>query len=194
MNHFTGRSPLNLPFYLHKSLTKMAHQVKAHPTKIAGRLSHHGLIQLIVQELMQRRNIAWTHFLFWNDFEIGLQPEEKGKSPSKKSTTPRSGKRKRRDTSLAPVDQPSSPSKNKQAKRNLDFSKKGKEIPTQRENILNLPYSDSEEERGEGADLAEQLTAEQEELPSPTPREKDEQREETSVSEPRSQRVRKLLE
>ena len=25
MNHFVGRSPLNLPFYLHKSLTKMAH-------------------------------------------------------------------------------------------------------------------------------------------------------------------------
>ena len=25
MNHFTGRCPLNLPFYLHKSLTKMAH-------------------------------------------------------------------------------------------------------------------------------------------------------------------------
>ena len=35
MNHFTGRIPLNLPFYLHKSLTKMAHQVKSHPTKIA---------------------------------------------------------------------------------------------------------------------------------------------------------------
>ena len=29
MNHFIGRSPLNLTFYLHKSLTKMAHQVKA---------------------------------------------------------------------------------------------------------------------------------------------------------------------
>ena len=29
MNHFIGRIPLNLPFYLHKSLTKMAHQVKA---------------------------------------------------------------------------------------------------------------------------------------------------------------------
>ena len=25
MNHFIGRIPLNLPFYLHKSLTKMAH-------------------------------------------------------------------------------------------------------------------------------------------------------------------------
>ena len=58
MSHFKGRIPLNLPFYLHKSLTKMAHQVKAQPTKIVGRLSHHGLIQLIVQELWQRRNIA----------------------------------------------------------------------------------------------------------------------------------------
>ena len=29
MNHVIGRILLNLPFYLHKSLTKMAHQVKA---------------------------------------------------------------------------------------------------------------------------------------------------------------------
>ena len=58
MNHFIGRIPLKLPFYLHKSLTKMSHQVKAQPSKITGRLSHHGLIQLIVQELLQRRNIA----------------------------------------------------------------------------------------------------------------------------------------
>ena len=104
MNHFTGRIPLNLPFYLHKSLTKMAHQVKAQPTEIVGRLSHHGLIQLIVQELLQRRNIAWTYFLFLNEFEAGLQPEDKGKSPSKKSTTLKSGKRKRRAISLVIVD------------------------------------------------------------------------------------------
>ena len=45
-------------------------------------------------------------FLFWNEIETSLQPEEKGKSPLKKSTTPRSGKRKRRAISLAPVDQP----------------------------------------------------------------------------------------
>ena len=29
MNHFIGRIPLNLPFYLHKILTKMEHRVKA---------------------------------------------------------------------------------------------------------------------------------------------------------------------
>ena len=71
----------------------------------------------------------------------------------KKSTTPRSGKRKIRDISPATVDQPYSPLKTNQTKRNLDFSEKGKEIPTQSENILNFPYSDSEEEREEGVDL-----------------------------------------
>ena len=28
MNHFTGKNPLNLPFYFHRSLGNMAHQVK----------------------------------------------------------------------------------------------------------------------------------------------------------------------
>ena len=53
MNHFIGKIPLNLPFYLHRSLAKMAHQVKAQPTNIVERLSHHGLIQLLIQELLK---------------------------------------------------------------------------------------------------------------------------------------------
>ena len=75
MNHFTGKIPVNFLFYLHMSLGKMAHQVKAQPTKIVGRLSHHGLIQLLIQELLKRRNMAWDYFLFWNGFETGLQQE-----------------------------------------------------------------------------------------------------------------------
>ena len=109
--------------------------------------------------------MAWTDFLFWNGFETCLQPKEKGKSPSKKSTAPRSGKRKRRAISPATVEQTSSPSKTKQAKRNLDFSEKGKEITTYSENILNLHYSDSEEEREEGVDLAKQVVAENQDEP-----------------------------
>ena len=101
MNHFTGKIPLNFPFYLHRSLGKMAHQVKAQPTKIAGRISHHGLIQLLIQELLKIRNMAWPYFLFWNGFETGLHREEKGKSPTKKSSAPRSGRRRRRAISLA---------------------------------------------------------------------------------------------
>ena len=117
-----------MPFYLHMSLTKMVHLVKALPTKIAGRLYHHGLIKLILQELLQRRNIAWTYFLFWNEFETGLQLEDKRRSPSKKSTTPKSGKRKRRAISPVTVDQPSPTTETNKAKRNLDFSGKIEEV------------------------------------------------------------------
>ena len=45
------------------------------------------------------------------------------------------------------VDRPSPNSKTNQAKINLDFSGKEKEDPTQSVNILNLPYSEEEEEK-----------------------------------------------
>ena len=115
--------------------------------------------------------MAWDYFLFWNGFEAGLQPEEKGKSPAKKSSTPRSGKRKRRAISPVAAEQPPSSSKANKVKRNLDFSEKGQEVAAHSENILNLPYSDSEEEKEEGADLALQIVAMTKELPSPTPKE-----------------------
>ena len=125
INHFTGRIPLNFAFYMYRILGKMAHQVKAQPTNIAGRLSHHGLIQLLIQELLKRRNMARPYFLFWNGFEIGLQPEEKGKSPAKKSSTPRSGRRRRRAVSpVAAAEQPPSSSKAKKVNRNLEFCEK----------------------------------------------------------------------
>ena len=128
---------MNLPFYLYKILTKMAHQVKSRPTKIAGRISHHGLIKLIVLELLQTRNMAYTNFLFWNEFETELQPEENRKSSSKNSSTPRSGKRKRRAIYPIVVDQASLSPKTKKAKRNLDFSEKAEEVSAPDKNILN---------------------------------------------------------
>ena len=136
--------------------------------------------------------MEWPYFLFWNGFETGLQPEEKGKSPAKKSSTPRSGKRKRRAISPAASEQLPSSSKANKVKRNLDFSEKGQEVTTHSENILNLPYLEEEEEKEEGADLALQVVAEIEELPSPTPKEQDEPVEKASSSNPRAQRVNKL--
>ena len=129
--------------------------------------------------------MAWPYFLFWNGFETSLQPEEKGNSPSKKFSTPRSGKRKRRAISPAPAEQPPSSSKAKKVKRNLDFSEKGQEVATNSENILSLPYSDSKEEQEEGADLALQVVEEIEELPLHTPKEQDEPAEKDSSSNPR---------
>ena len=147
-------------------------KINTKPNKIAVRLSHHGLIKLFFFELLQRRNIAWTYFLFWNEFETELQPEDKRRSSSKKSSTPRSGKRKRRAISPIAVDQTSPSSKTKKAKRNLDFSKKTEkeEASSQDKNVLNLPYIDSKDEEEQGADLANQVAVGDEDLPSPTPK------------------------
>ena len=88
-------------------------------------------------------------------FEIGLQAKDKGKSPSKKSTTPRSGKRKRRAISPIAVDQASLAPKTNKAKRSLYFSEKAEDISAPSKNILNLPYSDSEDEDEKGTNLAD---------------------------------------
>ena len=53
----------------------------------------------------------------------------------------------------------------------MDFRGKEKEAPTQSGNILNLRYSDSEEENEQEVDLTEQVATKYEEFPSPTPRE-----------------------
>ena len=119
---------------------------------------------------MKRRNIAWTYYLFWNGFETGLQPKEKGKSHVKKSNTPRSGRRRGRTISPATAtEQPPSSSKTKKEKRNLDFVEKGQGAKAHQENVLNLLYLDSEEEQGEDATLALQIVLFTEALPSPTP-------------------------
>ena len=136
--------------------------------------------------------MAWAHFLFWNGFETGLYPEEKGKSPSKKSSIPRSGRTKRSAISPTTTEQPPSSSKAKEVKRNLDFSEKGHKVTTHSGNILNLPYSYSKEEREEGADLAVQVVAENEELPSPTQKEQDEPAKKASYRNPRTQRINQL--
>jgi hypothetical protein len=122
INHLTGRNPLNLPYFLHIILSKMAHQVKAKPNKVAGRLSHHILIKLLVCELLQRRGKEWNYFLFWNDFQTEVQLEGKKSPHSKKSSTPRSGKRRRRAISLAPINQSSPSSKLDKTKKKLNFN------------------------------------------------------------------------
>ena len=82
-----------------------------------------------------------------------MQPEDKKNSPSKRSSTPRSGKRKRRAISPIVVSQ-NSPAF-KKAKKNLDFSNiiEEEEAPAQGKNILNLPYTDSEDEDEKGVNL-----------------------------------------
>ena len=109
--------------------------------------------------------------MFWNKFKTELQPEDKRKYSSKKSSTPGSGKRKRSSISLITVDQDSPAPKTKKAKINMDFSEKVEEVPALDKNILNLPYSDSEDEEEHETNLTDQFQIGKEEFPSPTPKE-----------------------
>ena len=144
LNHFTGRETINLPYFFHKTLTKMARQVQAKPSKIASRISHQGLITLMIKELLKKRSVDWNHFLFWNEFPTELASEEAVKQgKGKKISTPKTSKRKRRAISpQAQMESPSSSSKRRRSKRKLVFEQ-AEETP-QGKNPLNLPYSESE--------------------------------------------------
>ena len=85
------------------------------------------------------------------------------------------------------VDQTSPTPKTNKTKRNLDFSRKEKDISAPEKNILNLPYSDSEVQEEHEDNLEEQFQVGKEEFPSPTPKEdRGEPVAEASSSKPRS--------
>ena len=75
----------------------------------------------------------------------------------------------------------------------MEFSEKGQEVEAHNENILNLPYSDFEEEQEEGAYLALRIAPVAEELPSPTPKGQEEPTERDSSSKPKTEKINLLL-
>jgi hypothetical protein len=54
--HFTGRNPLNLPFFLCRSLGKMADSVQAKADKSENKLFHFSLIKMLVVEELRNLN------------------------------------------------------------------------------------------------------------------------------------------
>lgn len=68
--HFTGIISLDLPFYLHRSLSKMADKVQAKSDGCETSLCHHGFIKLLVLNELQKINRDWSSFLFISGFEM----------------------------------------------------------------------------------------------------------------------------
>jgi hypothetical protein len=142
LNHFTGREPLNIPYFFHKTLTKMAKQVKTQPAKVASRISHQGLICLLVKEGLHRKQISWSHFLFWNEFQTDKPPEKKTKRSRNKN--PPTHHRRRKGISMPREAIKAAPSKQKETRKQLQLEDRN---PVTTKNPLNLPYSDSDSEQ-----------------------------------------------
>ena len=120
LDHFIGKNLLNLPFFLHKSLTKVCKKIRAQPSSMKNTLCHFGLIKLIILEELKRQERSWQHFLFWEGFETQTQPvDERGKG-SKKQSSPQSSSRKRRTLPGPPEDRISGV-KSRRSKKRLSF-------------------------------------------------------------------------
>jgi hypothetical protein len=55
LDHFIGKVLLNLPFFLHKNLTKVCNKIRAEPFSIKNALYHYGLIKMIILEELRQR-------------------------------------------------------------------------------------------------------------------------------------------
>jgi hypothetical protein len=61
--HFTGRKPLNLPYYLFRSLGNMENKVQVTRDQGEPSLFHFSLIKLLVLEDLRKRNRDWEDFV-----------------------------------------------------------------------------------------------------------------------------------
>jgi hypothetical protein len=156
LDHFTGKTPINLPYFLHHSLTKVCSRIRAQPLSMKSTLCHLGLIKLILLHELKKLGRSWEHFLFWEGFETLNQTANEQMAGSKKYSSPQSSSRRRRALPR-PSEDSLSGQKPCSLKRKLNFEQTTEQTiqqdsghPTQQstgKNVLNLPYSDSESEQ-----------------------------------------------
>jgi hypothetical protein len=75
--HFTGRSSLNLPFFLHQSLREMVDNIQAEANQTKKKLSHISLIKLLIVEVLRQLGENWDSFIL----TVNIPRDPKGDSP-----------------------------------------------------------------------------------------------------------------
>jgi hypothetical protein len=120
LDHFTSKTLLNLPFFLHKSLTKVYKNIRVEPLSMKNTLCHFGLIKLTILEDLRQKGRTWQRFLFQESFETQTQPVNEQRKAGKKQLTPQSSSRKSR-TLLEPPEDRISSVKPHRSKKKLNF-------------------------------------------------------------------------
>ena len=67
MSVFIG-FPLNLPYYLVHSLSKMSSAIKKGPKHISHSLFHHGLVRMLIERELSKSERSWDEFIESNGF------------------------------------------------------------------------------------------------------------------------------
>ena len=60
--------PINLPYYLVQSMTKMSSAIKKGPKNISHSFFHHGLVRMLIERELSKQNRSWDEFLESNGF------------------------------------------------------------------------------------------------------------------------------
>jgi hypothetical protein len=72
--HFTGKVQMNVPYYLLRSIGKMADRVQAKSKDVDSSLFHSGLIRMLVSEELGKKEISWENFLVTSHFKMDPTP------------------------------------------------------------------------------------------------------------------------
>jgi hypothetical protein len=96
LDHFTGKTPINLPYFLYHNLTKVCKRIRAQPSSVKTTLCHLGLIKLIILQELKQHERSWEHFLFWEGFETQNQTAIQQMAGARKQSSPQSSSRRRR--------------------------------------------------------------------------------------------------
>jgi hypothetical protein len=82
--HFTGKEPLNLPFYMLRSLGKMSDKVQAKSKKVDTNVFHSSMIKMLVLEELKKINSDRDDFLVASGFQPDVvnTPQTKRKIPT----------------------------------------------------------------------------------------------------------------
>jgi len=84
LKHFTRTNPLNLPFYLLRSLGKMSDRVQSKSKQVDTSVFHSGLIKMLVLEELKKTNIDRDVFLVASRFQPDVvnTPQTKRNTPT----------------------------------------------------------------------------------------------------------------
>jgi hypothetical protein len=81
--HFTGKELMNIPFYLFRSIGKMANRVQAKSKAVDTSVFYSGMIKMIMMEELNNKNIDWEQFIASAHFQLNVAstPQSKVQSP-----------------------------------------------------------------------------------------------------------------
>jgi hypothetical protein len=85
--HFTGKVQMNIPYYLLRSIGKMADRVQAKSKDVVSSLSHSRLIRMLVSEELGKKEISWEIFLVSSHFKLDPTPTPQSQIAGSSSPT-----------------------------------------------------------------------------------------------------------